>query len=135
MNSSLRRSYSKEILPKLLSFIGVDPTVQLRRLAETTKQADPDEDFRDVITNYDELEFCFRYSDFTHFVQKRQKEQLKSDSRHATMPDQPLTVPKHGDLNEKTWSILLPICSRGKSSQIKPRHSMSLSPTDVNTMI
>jgi Glycosyl transferase family 2 len=124
---------TNEILPKLLSFIGVDPTVQLRRLAETTKQADPNEDFRDVITNYDELEFCFRYSDVTHFVQKRQQEELKSDSRHATTPEQPLTVAKHGDLDEETWSILLPICSRGKSSQIKPRHSTSLSPTGVNT--
>lgn len=59
------------ILPKLWDVLGVDTTVELKKLQETTKQADPDEDLSAVIENYDELEFCFRHSDVLHFPKTR----------------------------------------------------------------
>lgn len=65
--------FRDDILPKLWNFLNVDPTAPLRKEVQTIKQADPDEDLSDVITNYEELEFCFRYSDVSHFVQRRNK--------------------------------------------------------------
>jgi len=59
--------FEKEMLPLLWKFLGVDPTVPLKTLRETVKQADPDEDISSVIENYNELEFCFRHSNLSHF--------------------------------------------------------------------
>ena len=43
----------------------------MKLLRETVKQAKVDEDLSEVIENYDELEYCFRYSDVSHFANKR----------------------------------------------------------------
>ena len=68
-------SFEADILPQLWDFLGVKNTVPLRMLRETQKQADPDEDLSRVIANYDELEFCFRHSDVSHFAERRKKGQ------------------------------------------------------------
>jgi len=59
------------ILPALCAFLGVDPTVPLLKLRETIKQADPNENLAAIIENYDQLEFCFRHSNVSHFVKRR----------------------------------------------------------------
>lgn len=100
-------NFETNILPKLWEFLGVDSTVQVRRLRETIKQADPDEDLSCVISNYEELEFCFRHSDVLHFERQRRREPQKENK-----------CKENGDENNfqnrfvESWSILLPICSR-----------------------
>ena len=64
-----------QIMPQLFQFFGVDPTAPVKRLKETVKQANPQEDLATVIENYDQLEFCFRYSNLVHFVQRKQNQQ------------------------------------------------------------
>jgi LPS sulfotransferase NodH len=107
-------NFESEILPLLWDFLGVDNTIPLRKLRETTKQADPDEDLSEVIDNYEELEFCFRHTDVLHFKQQH---------RHVKSPwnfNEDSTKKDDSDLAEPeclpSWSILLPICSRTKSS-------------------
>lgn len=104
--------FRDEIFPKLCNFLNVDPTVSMQKEVQTIKQADPNEDMSKVITNYDELEFCFRYSDVSHFVQKRSKLDHKVVMKKLVSFDQ-----KDYVVSEiATWSLLLPICSRGKTS-------------------
>ena len=105
--------FRTDILPKLWKFLKVDPTVPLRKEAQTIKQADPDEDLSQVITNYDELEFCFRYSDVSHFRQR-------CPEANRTVVMKPLVSLGPNDSlvpDVASWSLLLPICSRGKTSQ------------------
>ncbi|KAL3909756.1 MAG: hypothetical protein SGILL_007960 [Bacillariaceae sp.] len=98
--------FETNILPLLWDFLGVDDTVPLKKLRETVKQADPGEDLSGVISNYDELEFCFRHTDVKHFEAMRNlglqpaKEQLKGETNKQS--------------ETRSWSILLPICSRNK---------------------
>mmetsp|Transcript_12923 Transcript_12923/g.27249 ORF Transcript_12923/g.27249 Transcript_12923/m.27249 type:complete len:1014 (+) Transcript_12923:733-3774(+) len=103
---------TNKILPKLWNFLGVDPSVPLRTLRETVKQADSGEDLSTVISNYDELEFCYRHSDVTHFAKKRNAQLGNSKLLHAGNAFQPESTTK-----ESSWSILLPICSRPRSKQ------------------
>jgi hypothetical protein len=100
------QTFELEILPKLWDFIGVDSKQPLKKLRETVRQADPEEDLSKVIENYEELEFCFRYTDVLHFVQRL--------GRKRTVAPAP-TVRKKSD-GFGSWSILLPVCSRVKSS-------------------
>ncbi len=121
MTQSSPSAESKEILPKLWNFLGVDSSVPLRTLRETVKQANPDEDLSDVISNYDELEFCFHLSDVTHFAKRRtcRLDETKPPEQKEIFQS-PLESGK-----QHSWSILLPICSRPKSKQKNPVHSTS----------
>mmetsp|Transcript_5205 Transcript_5205/g.15151 ORF Transcript_5205/g.15151 Transcript_5205/m.15151 type:complete len:1022 (+) Transcript_5205:39-3104(+) len=111
---------TKEILPKLWNFLGVNPSAPLRTLRETVKQSDPNEDLSSVISNYEELEFCFRLSDITHFAKKRDAQFGFSKPLQTGNKIQSKETPtKH------SWSILLPICSRRRSKQKTPVHSTS----------
>lgn len=56
VDSELRNS---DIIPKLCKFLGIEASQELQPLKETVKQADPEEDLSKVISNYEELEFCF----------------------------------------------------------------------------
>eukprot|EP00980_Cylindrotheca_fusiformis_P023412 scaffold10472_cov126-Cylindrotheca_fusiformis.AAC.7 len=111
--------FEQEILPKLWKFLGVDPTVQVRRLRETVKQADPNEDLSKVISNYEELEFCFRHSDVLHFAARRANEEKISKAEGNVKSERNGSTPVPPELNLRTWSILLPICSRPRASRAK----------------
>ena len=106
--------FEKEVLPLLWKFLGVDPSQPLKKLRETTKQADPDELLSEVIENYEELEFCFRHTDVLHFSEKN-----KQGMTTQATPSQVMTTAKL-DVSEEdclmSWSLLLPICSRTKAT-------------------
>ena len=114
--------FRDDILPKLYNFLNVDPTVPMRKELQTIKQADPDEDLSKVITNFEELEFCFRYSDVSYFVKRQTKGDEGIVMKKLVTLDQDSSIP-----DIATWSILLPICSRGKTSQNK-RHDPDMIP-------
>lgn len=113
--------FQNYILPKLWNFLKVDPTFPMRKESQTIKQADIDEDLSEVITNYDELEFCFRYSDVFHFAHKRKQGLLPVDSANGVVKKKLHTSnvdsTTSSDADAATWSLLLPVCSRGKRSQ------------------
>jgi hypothetical protein len=111
--------FKKDVLPKLFNFLGVDPTVEVRRLQETVKQADPNEDLSTVISNYEELEFCFRHSDILHFENRRQKIPPVSPVTKLRAINDTDNYSSADENNLKTWSILLPVCSRPRASQVK----------------
>lgn len=112
---------SMEVISELWNFLGVDPSAPLKTLRETVKQADPDEDLSNVISNYEELEFCFRLSDITHFAKRR------NTSLGDCKPQKHRTVvqPTSSVAKISSWSILLPICSRPQSKQKTPAHSVA----------
>lgn len=56
--------FDSEIVPKLWDFLGVDDTLQVRRLKETVRQSQENEGLDDVISNWHELEKAFRLSAF-----------------------------------------------------------------------
>jgi hypothetical protein len=114
----------------LYKFLGVsqNATLKILRLRETVKQANAAEDLSALIENYEELKYCFRYSDVTHFAQLRDQEVTKAmimahvtDQQHVQQHVEELC----GD-GERTWSIFLPICSRTVSQEAKPQHSHSV---------
>jgi len=120
MTKSPSSAERKDILPMLWNFLGVDPTVPLKTLRETVKQADPEEDLSTVISNYDELEFCFHLSDVTHFAKQRN---ARLGGTKSSNPETKILPPSIGTQN--SWSIILPICSRPQSKQKTPVHSTS----------
>lgn len=107
----------ENILPKLWDFLGVDNTQPLKKLRETVKQAEPSEDLSSIIENYKELEFCFRHTDVTHF---QSRHDLSMKKKFTESEDEEQNYHKNesdGDdfsWSSNSWSILLPICSRGK---------------------
>jgi hypothetical protein len=109
--------FESDILPKLWKFLGVDPTTQLRRLRETVKQADPAEDLSTVISNYNELEFCFRHTDVLHFANRREAQEFNEPTSTTNDIMRPNEESRKADI--KSWSILLPICSRPRISLAK----------------
>ena len=115
--------FASKTLPKLWRFLGVDSTRPLKKLKETVKQAAPNEDLALVIENYEELEFCFRHSDIRHFAEKR------NASPPPAAPPSPTTnrIAPEASLayDLESWSLLLPICSRPRTSQAKPLHDHS----------
>jgi hypothetical protein len=54
--------FDSDVSPLLWDFLGVDNTVLLKKLRETTKQAATREDLSQAIENYPELECCFRHT-------------------------------------------------------------------------
>ncbi|KAL3924944.1 MAG: hypothetical protein SGILL_000734 [Bacillariaceae sp.] len=119
-------SFEGEILSLLWKFLGVDPSKELRTLQETTKQADPNEDLSHVISNYEELEFCFRHSNVLHFKKRQDAllEQVATQDNALSFEQLPSQTPTT-DLEDSAWSLLLPICSRGKSDQVASKHSVN----------
>lgn len=109
--------FESQLLPHLWRFLGVSDTVVAKRLRETTKQADPSEDLSQVIANYSELEFCFRHSDVLHFEKRKEEQVVKNSESPASVSK----GPTESSLEEPSsfvasWSLMLPICSRGKAS-------------------
>ena len=130
----------EQIMPQLFQFLGVDPTAPVKRLKETVKQANPQEDLATVIQNYDQLEFCFRYSNLVHFVQRIHNQQTTASmvdgQDDAALSDQDQALDSFASVDPPplaSWSILLPICSRTMSKQTKPRHMVNQGPHDPNT--
>lgn len=124
------KEFESKILPELWKFLGVDSTRPLKMLKETVKQADPNEDVSLVIKNYDELEFCFRHSDILHFAKKREDNLSCSISVAPTVsPPPPTQKPAEIFCSNtlESWSVLLPICSRPRTSQMKPVHNQESS--------
>jgi len=119
------------ILPKLYDFLGVDSKVPFRTLKETVKQADPAEDLTQVIENYDELEFCFRHTSVLHFSKRKELGIPYTGHSHCTASTIISTQPRQRQ--PSTWSLLLPVCSRGKSLQDLPRHSVNNGNSNSNT--
>lgn len=128
-----QESFESSVYPELCKFLGVDPSAKVKRLRETMKQADPTEDLSKVIDNYEELEYCFQYSDVLHFA-KRRKERAKIDGAETNQvilsPPQKVDEDQHVS---STWSILLPICSRKVTLQSKQRHSTNNKSHEFNT--
>jgi len=114
-------NFENEILPLLWNFLGVDSAVPLRKLRETTKQADPDEDLSQTIENYTELEFCFRHTDVLHFATKGVKDKSSNRDKENNNDSKAVVLDKSRCL--ASWSILLPICSRVKASALKERNA------------
>lgn len=116
-------SFENDILPLLWKFLGVDDTQPLKKLRETVKQADAEEDLSQVITNYEELEFCFRHTQVKHF---KIMAETKNKDRHNSMPNRQAVVDSlsgkydGGEGTMMSWSILLPICSRVRLSEMSP---------------
>lgn len=89
-----------------------------KKLKETVKQTDPNEDLSLAIDNWDEVEFSFRHTDVKHFKRKQNiglpTGPTKTIKAEAAVPS--------GE-SSCSWSILLPICSRnqqrGGSSALK----------------
>jgi len=120
------RVFRLNIYPHLCKFLGVsqNATLKILRLRETVKQANAAEDLSALIENYEELKYCFRYSDVTHFAQLRDQEVTKATiMAHVTDQQHVEELCGYG---ERTWSILLPICSRTVSQEAKPQHSHSV---------
>ncbi|KAG7347361.1 glycosyl transferase family 2 protein [Nitzschia inconspicua] len=116
--------FEKDILPLLWKFLNVDSTFPLVKLRETVKQADPLEDLSKVIENYEELEFSFRHTEILHFKKNKTERGScsKEQQRRKTSETENL---EQKDMEEATWSMLLPICSRGKSDQKTPKHCVN----------
>lgn len=123
--------FAENVYPPLCQFLGVDPSAKMRLLRETVKQADPMEDLSKCIDNYDELEYCFRYSDVLHFAERREQQRAKlhppSESKKC------LTQMDAEEYVNATWTILLPICSRKVSIQAAARHEHTTKPTKFDT--
>lgn len=105
---SKQESFDEEVRPLLWRFLGVDESAPAHRLQETVKQSAEDEDLSTVIENYEELEYCFRYTDVR--LPSRKTARVSTSlciSRRGYLNDVEL-----GDRTERSWSILLPICSR-----------------------
>lgn len=115
------QDFERDIVPELWKFLGVRDNVPLRRLKETVKQAQNEEDLSQVISNYSELEFCFKHSDILHFKQKRELELEKNDPIQ-TEKSKLLIMDKDEFSCVASWSLLVPICSRPKISQAQPLH-------------
>lgn len=112
-------NFRKQILPLLWDFLGVDNSQPMKILRETKRQADPNEDFADVIENYKELEFCFRHTDVVRFTRKKVQSKKCAFSEHGGARNVVEATPSGFDfavVEPKSWSILLPICSRVSSS-------------------
>lgn len=116
--------FETDILPILWNFLNVDSTFPLKRLRETVKQANPSEDLSKVIVNYAELEFCFRHTDVIHFKKRREEGKCGLETGLMNYHSQGDALSEK-DLETATWSILLPICSRGRLDQLKPKHSVN----------
>lgn len=121
--------FHRDIAPKLCRFLGIDDKPHLLKpLKETIKQADPDEDLSQVITNYEELEFCFRYTDVLHFVTRRKAQSGGVDWIPKSIMPTPGGTGLDDDVGSSSecllhsWSLLLPICSRPRVSQAKAPH-------------
>jgi glycosyltransferase involved in cell wall biosynthesis/LPS sulfotransferase NodH len=112
-----QKRFETEILPELWKFLGVKYTAA-RHLRETVKQASDEEDLSVVISNYDELEQCFRYTDVLHFANKRENGDNWNTSKEA---DNIIEIEDESCL--ASWSVLLPICSRPQASQAPAPHS------------
>jgi len=126
------QDFDDKIAPKLWEFLGVRNSVPVRRLKETIKQAAEGEDLSLVISNYHELEFCFRHSDILHFRQRREKQFKALD----TVMLSPVTMKEEQKEQEtllSTWSLLVPICSRPKVSQAPHPHASVASRNDFNS--
>lgn len=121
-------NFEKTILPLLWRFLGVDEKVTAKRLKETVKQADPNEDLAKIIENYEELEFAFRHTDVLHFSLKNDKRKEKEKEDNEMLETDKLEL--------KTWSLLLPICSRlrgnNKSKAADPKAETSSERTQFN---
>lgn len=76
----------------------------MKQLEEVVKQSSEDECLKDVIENWDEIERAFRHSDISYFQKRKDNKRVTSDV--ILPPTSPIV------LEEQTWSILLPICSR-----------------------
>lgn len=122
--------FATTILPKLYDFLGVDTEVPFRKLKETVKQADPDEDLSQITENYDELEFCFRHTSVLHFSQRKERAiSYRSTSTTSSSSDSTASLLSSQQQQQQqqpsSWSLLLPICSRGKSLQALPKHRVN----------
>jgi hypothetical protein len=124
-------TFRQSIYPELCKFLGVSSSAEMKLLRETVKQAKIDEDLSEVIENYDELEYCFKYSDALHFANKRDCGQTISSV--PSVASSRLRSPYQKNVEYETWSILLPVCSRSVSPQAQPRHSTNQSKSAFNT--
>ena len=116
-------NFERNMLPLLWDFLGVDNTVGLKKLRETVKQANPEEDLSSVIGNYKELEFCFRYTDVKHFKARYLHRQVLSPHQPVSLSS-PDKMPPVIETDNTSWSILLPICSRNKQSKNSGIHQI-----------
>jgi glycosyltransferase involved in cell wall biosynthesis len=116
-------SFEESVLPLLWKFLGVNDSQPLKKLRETLKQAAPDEDLSKVISNYEELEFCFRHTQVKHF-----RDAVTYDEAATTKAQKSpfASMSKQCDRSIMSWSLLLPICSRIRVSKRTPLSSSAI---------
>jgi glycosyltransferase involved in cell wall biosynthesis/LPS sulfotransferase NodH len=139
-------TFERDILPLLWRFVGVDESQKLIKLKETVKQAKPDEDLSVVISNYEELEFAFRHTDVLHFERKRgQGIALHATKGYVSPPDLPdkeesdtTENDRRGSVDDsyiKSWSLLLPICSRPNTKEARGNENVACERFNSNRLI
>lgn len=106
-------SFLRDTFPSLCKFLGVSGRLKLKIPPEYVRKISANCDISTVISNYGELQFCFQNTD----VLIRQP-QYKSTSRD----DGKMETGLHTTFS-RSWSILLPICSREILNNEKLKHS------------
>jgi hypothetical protein len=108
-------NFNAEIAPLLFQFLNVNSTVPPKRLAEVVKQSHG-EPLEDVIKNFDDLEYAFMHTDVSFFASRTGSSPLSKP--YTTCARQDCTAKPQVESNFllNSWSILLPICSRGASN-------------------
>lgn len=107
-----KENFDRSILPLLWRFLDVDVDVEGKQLSDTVKQSPHNEKISQVISNYEELEFCFRHTD-VYFPNE-------CGSCGASTK---ITMPPRLSEEQHSWSILLPICSRLRISEMQDDNS------------
>jgi len=100
-----------DIMTRLLGFLRVDPTVP-NPLPETIPQSSGN--LRDAVTNYDEMEYAFRYTPYAKYLDPPLltcTDALSNDciaTNVNSFLDSPIIIHK--------WALLIPICSRNQTT-------------------
>jgi len=115
-----KEHFNESILPLLLHFLDVDADTEAKQLSETVKQSPHREDISQVISNYEELEFCFRHTDVY----------FPSSPGNFEVPAK-INVASSISEKQHSWTILLPICSRLRLSEMQDAN-ISKAHTSVN---
>ncbi|CAJ1940641.1 unnamed protein product [Cylindrotheca closterium] len=117
----------EEIAPKLWRFLGVQDDAKIQTLKETVRQSKPNENLSLVISNYEELEFCFRHSKVKHFVEKKEKGKLMH-------PPKVLPLNDHVKTDELCWSLISPLSGAWKSLRAERSRQSGVSiPPDLQS--
>lgn len=107
--------FEKKILPKLYEFLNVTPNRGVDLLREVAKQSQLHGKLDAFIENYDEVEFAFRHTNIELPRKKTYSKRTSLDCVDEKISG--ISLRKIRLLGQgRSWSILLPICSRVTSN-------------------